>query len=76
MYDSIDRHGELSSSPVSQAESYDEMHSPCSSPLPASSSTGQVLTVVADSGRYFSFPSFDLYEASQQDDGKSETKSP
>ncbi|KAK4127708.1 hypothetical protein N657DRAFT_223797 [Parathielavia appendiculata] len=30
-----------------------------------------------NSGRYFSFPSFDLYEANQQDDEKeSQTKSP
>ena len=35
-----------------------------------------VLIVNPVSGRYFSFPSFDLYEASQQDDEKSETKSP
>jgi len=31
----------------------------------------------ADNGRYFSFPSFDMYEASQQeDDEKTEMKSP
>ncbi|KAG7289004.1 hypothetical protein NEMBOFW57_005365 [Staphylotrichum longicolle] len=59
MYDSVDRHGELSSSPVSQPDSFDDMHR---DPL---------------SGRYFSFPSFDLYEANQQDEEKDgETKSP
>ncbi|KAL1842507.1 hypothetical protein VTJ49DRAFT_5113 [Mycothermus thermophilus] len=58
MYDSVDRHGDLSSSPVSQAESFDELHGhECGA-------------------RYFSFPSFDLYESSQQyDDEKSEPKS-
>jgi hypothetical protein len=36
-----------------------------------------VLTVELDSGRYFSFPSFDLYEANQQDEEKEgEAKSP
>ncbi|KAK3308667.1 uncharacterized protein B0T15DRAFT_392565 [Chaetomium strumarium] len=51
MFDSIDRQGDLSSSPVSQA-SFDDRH-------PHSYS-----------GRYFSFPSFDLYEASQEDGEK------
>ncbi|KAK3903341.1 hypothetical protein C8A05DRAFT_32923 [Staphylotrichum tortipilum] len=59
MYDSVDRHSELSSSPVSQPDSFDEMHS---NPY---------------SGRYFSFPSFDLYEGNQQDEEKEgEAKSP
>ncbi|KAL2266522.1 hypothetical protein VTJ83DRAFT_5874 [Remersonia thermophila] len=58
MYDSVDRHHEdLSSSPVSQPESFDELH-------------GHEY-----GARYFSFPSFDLYESSQQyDDEKSEPK--
>ncbi|KAH6850823.1 hypothetical protein B0I37DRAFT_122422 [Chaetomium sp. MPI-CAGE-AT-0009] len=58
MYESMDRHGSLSSSPGSNCDAFDELH-----PHPFS-------------GRYFSFPSFDLYEANQQDDEKSETKSP
>lgn len=58
MYDSVDRHDELSSSLDSTADSFDDLH-----PHPFS-------------GHYFSFPSFDLYEATQQDDDKSETKSP
>jgi hypothetical protein len=37
---------------------------------------GTVLIMDPAAGRYFSFPSFDLYEGSQQDDEKSETKSP
>lgn len=76
MYDGVDRHGDLSSSPGSQADSYDEMHSSCKLLLPVPSSTESLLTSGSDSGRYFSFPSFDLYEASQQDEGKPETKSP
>ncbi len=35
-----------------------------------------MLTVGAVSGRYFSFPSFDLYEANQQDEEKETEKSP
>ena len=35
-----------------------------------------VLIVGAVSGRYFSFPSFDLYEANQQDEEKETEKSP
>ncbi len=35
-----------------------------------------VLNVRAVSGRYFSFPSFDLYEANQQDEEKEAEKSP
>ncbi|EAQ86549.1 predicted protein [Chaetomium globosum CBS 148.51] len=58
MYENMDRHGSLSSSPDSSPDAFDELH-----PHPFS-------------GRYFSFPSFDLYEANQQDDEKSETKSP
>jgi hypothetical protein len=58
MYDSVDRHSELSCSPDSNPDSFDDMHTRPSA------------------GRYFSFPSFDLYEGSQQDDEKSETKSP
>ncbi|KAK4251128.1 hypothetical protein VTI28DRAFT_3571 [Corynascus sepedonium] len=58
VYDSVDRHSELSSSPDSNPDSFDDLHH---HPF---------------SGRYFSFPSFDLYEASQQDDEKSESKSP
>ncbi|AEO62805.1 uncharacterized protein THITE_2107426 [Thermothielavioides terrestris NRRL 8126] len=59
MFDNVDRQGELSSSPVSQADSFEDRD-----PHPYS-------------GRYFSFPSFDLYEASQEDEEKqSEIKSP
>ncbi|AEO56367.1 hypothetical protein MYCTH_2314610 [Thermothelomyces thermophilus ATCC 42464] len=58
VYDGGDRHSELSSSPDSNADAFDDLHR---HPF---------------SGRYFSFPSFDLYEASQQDDEKSESKSP
>ncbi|KAK4453603.1 hypothetical protein QBC34DRAFT_188733 [Podospora aff. communis PSN243] len=59
MYDSVDRQSELSSSPVSHPDGFDELrhHS--------------------YSGRYFSFPSFDIYEADQQDEHKeTELKSP
>ncbi|KAK0739184.1 hypothetical protein B0T21DRAFT_284448 [Apiosordaria backusii] len=57
MFDSVDRQQELSVSPVSQPDSYDELQRPFS-------------------GRYFSFPSFDDYEGSQQDDKESDIKSP
>ncbi|KAL2133554.1 hypothetical protein VTI74DRAFT_2166 [Chaetomium olivicolor] len=58
MFDNVDRHSDLSSSPVSQPD-LDELH-----PHPFS-------------GRYFSFPSFDEYEANQQDEEKeSGAKSP
>ncbi|KAK3378183.1 hypothetical protein B0H63DRAFT_239644 [Podospora didyma] len=58
MFDSIDRHGELSSSPVSSPGSFDDLHTH------------------AYSGRYFSFPSFDVYEAGQRDDKEADLKSP
>ncbi|KAK3945022.1 hypothetical protein QBC46DRAFT_131931 [Diplogelasinospora grovesii] len=60
MYDSMGRQGELSSSPVSQSGSFDDLQS---SP--------------SYSGRYFSFPSFDQYEAGQREDEKeTDMKSP
>ncbi|KXX81734.1 hypothetical protein MMYC01_200707 [Madurella mycetomatis] len=58
MYDSVDRQGELSSSPGSSPDGFDELHPH------------------QFSGRYFSFPSFDMYEASQQDGEKENEKSP
>ncbi|KAK4110709.1 hypothetical protein N656DRAFT_799837 [Canariomyces notabilis] len=58
MFDSVDRQGELSSSPVSQTDAFDDLHS---HPF---------------SGRYFSFPSFDMYEANQQEGEKEAEKSP
>ncbi|KAJ4306515.1 hypothetical protein N0V88_001319 [Collariella sp. IMI 366227] len=64
MFDSVDRHADLSSSPVSQPD-LDEPH-----PHPLT------LTVETVSGRYFSFPSFDEYEASQQGEKGSSEKSP
>ncbi|KAL2260171.1 hypothetical protein VTK26DRAFT_5917 [Humicola hyalothermophila] len=60
MFASVDRQGELSTSPLSQLDGFHDLHPPqqCS-------------------GRYFSFPSFDLYEAREQDEDKeSETKTP
>ncbi|KAL2151983.1 hypothetical protein VTH82DRAFT_5167 [Thermothelomyces myriococcoides] len=58
VYDGGDRHSDLSSSPDSSSDGFDDLHHH------------------TFSGRYFSFPSFDLYESSQQDDGKSQSKSP
>ncbi|KAK3373966.1 hypothetical protein B0T24DRAFT_679346 [Lasiosphaeria ovina] len=59
MFESMDRQGELSSSPVSSPGGFDDLHT---HPY---------------SGRYFSFPSFDMYEAGQQDDDKdNDLKSP
>ncbi|KAK4104993.1 hypothetical protein N658DRAFT_196944 [Parathielavia hyrcaniae] len=58
MYDSVDRHSELSSSPVSQPELFDDMNTH------------------SCSGRYFSFPSFDLYEENHQDEKGCQMKSP
>jgi len=76
VYDSVDRHSELSSSPDSNPDSFDDLHHhPCMLSL-VTSWRRTLLTVEIVSGRYFSFPSFDLYEASQQDDEKSESKSP
>ncbi|KAK4459970.1 hypothetical protein QBC42DRAFT_111102 [Cladorrhinum samala] len=58
MFDSVDRRGELSSSPISQPDAYDDLQRPFS-------------------GRYFSFPSFDEYTESHQDENKeTEIKSP
>ncbi len=77
MYDSVDRHGELSSSPVSQPDSFDEMHPHSGMCVPILLPPESLLTVRPVSGRYFSFPSFDLYEANQQDEEKeAEAKSP
>jgi hypothetical protein len=74
MYDNMDHHGSLSSSPDSSPDAFDELHPhPCTS-FPLLLTTMLISKTV--SGRYFSFPSFDLYEANQQDDEKSETKSP
>ncbi|KAL2019971.1 hypothetical protein VTK56DRAFT_8971 [Thermocarpiscus australiensis] len=59
VFDSVDRQSELSSSPVSQPDTFDDLHAH------------------SFSGRYFSFPSFDMYESSQQDEEKeTETKTP
>ncbi|KAK5662745.1 hypothetical protein OQA88_6152 [Cercophora sp. LCS_1] len=59
MFDNADRRSELSSSPISQPDSFDELHH---GPY---------------SGRYFSFPSFDMYETDQHDEHKeNELKSP
>ncbi|KAL2119140.1 hypothetical protein VTJ04DRAFT_6100 [Mycothermus thermophilus] len=53
MFDSVDRQTDLSCSPVSQPETFDEHEG---------------------GARYFSFPSFDLYESSQQyDDDKADS---
>ncbi|KAM7194768.1 hypothetical protein V8F20_007788 [Naviculisporaceae sp. PSN 640] len=55
----FDNQSELSSSPVSHPDGFDDIY-------PHSGS-----------GRYFSFPSFDMYEAGQQEeDEKSDIKSP
>ncbi|KAK0635478.1 hypothetical protein B0T17DRAFT_503008 [Bombardia bombarda] len=61
MFESMEhRHqGELSSSPVSSPDSFDDMH------------------IRPHTGRYFSFPSFDMYEAGEQEEDKeSDIKSP
>jgi hypothetical protein len=78
IYDGVDQHGELSSSPVSQSETFDDMHPHSGTSLPLQHDVFElVLTVEPVSGRYFSFPSFDLYEANQQDEEKeAEGKSP
>ncbi|KAK4193078.1 hypothetical protein QBC35DRAFT_469407 [Podospora australis] len=58
MFDSVDRPVDLSTSPISQPDAFDELQRPFS-------------------GRYFSFPSFDEYEASHRDgDKEGEIKSP
>jgi hypothetical protein len=44
-------------------------------PLDVASSRA-VLTLILVSGRYFSFPSFDMYEANQQEGEKEAEKSP
>lgn len=77
MYDSIDRQSELSSSPVCQPDGFDDLrHHSCRILLESSPSWAQLIAV-AGSGRYFSFPSFDIYEADQQDQHKeTELKSP
>jgi len=76
MYDSVDRQSELSSSPVSHPDGFDELHHhSCMLPWVLSTSATK-LTVVTDSGRYFSFPSFDMYEADQQGECKEDAKSP
>ncbi|KAK4219386.1 hypothetical protein QBC37DRAFT_134887 [Rhypophila decipiens] len=55
----FDGQSDMSLSPVSHSDGFDDIHRP------------------SYSGRYFSFPSFDMYEAGQQeDDEKSEMKSP
>ncbi|KAK1760738.1 hypothetical protein QBC47DRAFT_13431 [Echria macrotheca] len=60
MFDSVDRQSELSSSPLSQPSGFDELHHHHHS----------------YSGRYFSFPSFDMYEADHEEESKEDHKSP
>jgi hypothetical protein len=78
MYDGVDRHDDLSSSPGSHSDSsFDDMHPHQRMFLaPRIVNPEMVLTANPVSGRYFSFPSFDLYEGSQPDEEKSEAKSP
>ncbi|EAA26737.2 hypothetical protein GE21DRAFT_8047 [Neurospora crassa] len=55
MYDSLGRHCELSSSPISNPDGFDELRDSYSH---------------SHSQRYFSFPSFDLYESPHQEEDK------
>lgn len=55
MYDSLSRHSELSSSPISNPDGFDELRDSYSH---------------SHSQRYFSFPSFDLYESPHQEEDK------
>jgi len=78
MFDSMDRQGELSSSPVSHPDGFGDMH-PHSCTCYIDNSSCWICTNdwSIGSGRYFSFPSFDMYEAGQrEDDEKSDMKSP
>jgi hypothetical protein len=77
MFDSVDRQSSLSTSPVSQPDAFLDMHPhQCTSPRRAVEYRTQ-LTLNTVSKRYVSFPSFDLYEAREQDEEKeTETKSP
>jgi len=75
MYDSMGRQGELSFSPISNPGGFEDMQS-CTASLP-SDTRALLLTTPADPGRYFRFPSFDIYEPNQQDEDKEgEIKSP
>jgi hypothetical protein len=56
----MDQHSDLSSSPISHSDGFDDLRHQQSY-----------------SGRYYSFPSFDMYEGDQQDEHKEgEPKSP
>jgi hypothetical protein len=82
MFDRVDRPSDPSSSPVNESDGFDSvMPHHCSYHHPAIPETSDPfgLTHISspDSGRYFSFPSFDMYEGGQQDEDKeSDMKSP
>lgn len=78
MYDRIDQQMDLSSSPSNHSETafegdhHRDRWSHLSVDMP-----DHMTDTCSDSGRYFSFPSFDMYEAGQQDEEKdAELKSP
>jgi hypothetical protein len=80
MFDSPGRQSEFSTSPVSHQDSFDDMpHRPRMATRDLLFFSAHILTPHPDTGRYFSFPSFDMYEDHQHEDDNrkdSEPKSP
>lgn len=74
MYDSLSRHSELSSSPISNPDGFDELRDSCASVCFCHHIFGPRANASTDSHshsqRYFSFPSFDLYESPHQEEDK------
>ncbi|KAH8908770.1 hypothetical protein BR93DRAFT_925865 [Coniochaeta sp. PMI_546] len=71
-----DRQGGLALSPINHTESLEKIR-PHHRSFPAPRGAYiRSLTQSSDTGRYYSFPSFDIYEASQQDEEKESEKSP
>lgn len=83
MFDSPGRQSDFSTSPVSHQDGFDDMpHRPRMATPELLFSAAHILTPRPDTGRYFSFPSFDMYEDhhhhQHEDDERkdSEPKSP
>lgn len=70
MYDRIDRQTDLSTSPSNHSEGAFEEDHPRDRWSHLVDFPDHMTDTCSDSGRYFSFPSFDIYEAGQQDEEK------
>lgn len=83
IYDRMEREAILGSSPTRHGEVLDEVHEVRPHPCPycpfhagGRGEPAADLTPSTDSGRYYSFPSFDTWDADQQEKEEGGTKSP